>query len=264
MEHRQALRRSLRLALERDELFVEYQPIVEDSVVGGFEALLRWRHPKLGLIPPVTFIPLAESAGLMTEIGQWVLERACRDAMTWPEHQTVSVNLSAAQFLSTGLTDEISQTLDLAGLPAERLVLEITESVLLERSVNNLDILNTFKLMGIRIALDDFGTEYSSLSYLKNFPFDTIKIDKYFIDDIETDPNSQTIVQFVISLAHGLGMSVTAEGVENEAQAKWLRKRGCDRLQGYFFGRPLAASAVSDFNASFLLRDVRPKRQRRA
>lgn len=248
LEQREMLRRSLRTALQEGQFFVEYQPLVRPpfSIV-GFEALLRWRHPIVGLIPPSIFIPMAESDGLMSEIGQWVLEQACRAATTWPAHCTVAVNLSPAEFLHEGLTDRVAQTLDAVGLRADRLELEITESVLLERTINNLDTLNTLNVLGVQISLDDFGTYYSSLSYLKNFPFDTIKIDKYFIKDLENDDKSRTIVRFIIALAHGLGMRVTAEGVETRGQMTWLQKEGCDQLQGYFLGIPMPAGAIDTF-----------------
>ncbi|MDR6902241.1 EAL domain-containing protein [Rhizobium miluonense] len=248
VEQRELLRRSLRVALQRDEFFIEYQPLVEPpSNVVGFEALLRWRHPTLGVIPPAAFIPMAEADGLMREIGQWMLEEACREALAWPDHYTLAVNLSPAEFLTPGLTDRVSQTLDIVGFPAERLELEITEGVLLERTINNLDTLNTLNVLGIQISLDDFGTEYSSLSYLKNFPFDTIKIDRYFIRDLLQDGKSQAIVRSVIGLAHGLGMRVTAEGVETRQQAAWLQQEGCDRLQGYSISPPLSADKLDDF-----------------
>ncbi|NTG51512.1 EAL domain-containing protein [Agrobacterium rhizogenes] len=250
LEQRELLRRSLRVALQRDEFFLEYQPLVEPPfTVVGFEALLRWRHPSLGIIPPIAFIPMAEADGLMSEIGQWILEQACREALTWPMHYTVAVNLSPAEFLTPGFTDRVAQTLDVVGFPSERLELEITESVLLERTINNLDTLNTLNVLGIQISLDDFGTEYSSLSYLKNFPFDNIKIDKYFIKDLLRDSKSQTIVRSVIALAHGLDMRVTAEGVETAQQATWLQSEGCDRLQGYFLSPPMGADRLADFIA---------------
>lgn len=248
VEQRELLRRSLRVALQRDEFFIEYQPLIEPpSNVVGFEALLRWRHPTLGIIPPAAFIPMAEADGLMREIGQWMLEEACREALAWPAHYTLAVNLSPAEFLTPGLTDRISQILDVVGFPAERLELEITEGVLLERTINNLDTLNTLNVLGIQISLDDFGTEYSSLSYLKNFPFDTIKIDRYFIKDVMQDRKSQTIVRSVIGLAHGLDMRVTAEGVETPQQATWLQQEGCDRLQGYCISPPLRAERLDEF-----------------
>lgn len=248
LEQREMLRRSLRTALQDNQFSIEYQPLVEPpfSIV-GFEALVRWHHPLVGVIPPNVFIPMAEADGLMNEIGQWVLEEACRQAATWPSHFTVAVNLSPAEFLREGLTDRIAQALDMAGLRADRLELEVTESVLLERTTNNLDTLNTLNVLGIQISLDDFGTFYSSLSYLKTFPFDTIKIDRYFIKDLESDEKSQTIVRSIIGLAHGLGMRVTAEGVETVGQAVWLRREGCDRLQGYFLGVPMPADSIGAY-----------------
>jgi predicted signal transduction protein with EAL and GGDEF domain len=248
LEQRENLRRSLRMGLERGELFLEYQPLVRPpSSVVGFEALLRWRHPEVGTIPPNVFIPIAEADGLMDEIGRWVIEQACRQATTWPSSLTVAVNLSPAQFLSGSLTDTVAQVIDAVGIRADRLELEITETVLLEQTTDNIDILNTLNVLGIRISLDDFGTYYSSLSYLKNFPFDTLKIDQYFIRDLETDRKSQTIVRSIIGLAHGLGIRVTAEGVETPGQARWLIKENCDCLQGNFLGRPLGAEATHDF-----------------
>jgi diguanylate cyclase (GGDEF)-like protein len=258
LEQRELLRRSLRTALVQKQFFLEYQPLIERSTVTGFEALLRWRHPLLGVIPPAAFIPVAEADGLMDEIGQWVLDQACREALTWPAHYSVAVNLSPAEFLTSGLTDRISQTLDIVGLSPERLELEITETVLLERTINNLDTLNTLNVLGIQIALDDFGTEYSSLSYLKNFPFDNIKIDKYFVSDLEEQQNSQTIVRFIIGLAHGLGMRVTAEGVETSKQAAWLEEQGCDRLQGYFFSRPVGPDGIPGIIARSPMKPDRP------
>ncbi|MBN9982443.1 putative bifunctional diguanylate cyclase/phosphodiesterase [Rhizobium laguerreae] len=180
LEH-EMLRRSLRVALREQQFFIEYQPIVEvANGIVGFEALLRWRHPYAGFIPPSLFIPMAENDGLMAEIGSWVLERACREASTWPSHCIVAVDLSPTEFLQAGFTDRISSILDEVGFPADRLELEITETVLLERTTENLDMLHTLEVLGIRIGLDDFGTRYSSLSYLQNFPFDTIKIDQHF------------------------------------------------------------------------------------
>ncbi|WP_037382886.1 putative bifunctional diguanylate cyclase/phosphodiesterase [Sinorhizobium americanum] len=247
LEQREMLRRSLRVALQERQFFIEYQPLSESGAVVGFEALLRWQHPYAGIVPPGVFIPMAEADGLMGEIGEWVLDQACRQAVTWPTHFTVAVNLSPAEFLRKGLTDRVAHILDSADLPPERLELEITETVLLERTTNNLDTLHTLEVMGVRISLDDFGTHYSSLAYLKNFPFDTIKIDRYFIKDVETDEKSQTIVRSIIGLAHGLGMRVTAEGVETPGQASWLRKQGCDRLQGNLLSAPMAPEAIADF-----------------
>ncbi|MDP9813825.1 diguanylate cyclase (GGDEF)-like protein [Rhizobium tibeticum] len=257
LEQREMLRRSLRVALEEQQFFIEYQPLVEvaEGII-GFEALLRWHHPYAGVVPPSLFIPMAEADGLMGDIGAWVLEQACRQALTWPSHFIVSVNLSPAEFLRAGFTDRITRILDEVGFPADRLELEITETVLLERTTNNLDTLNTLEVLGTRIALDDFGTRYSSLSYLQNFPFDTIKIDRHFIKDVETNPKSQTIVRFVIGLAHGLEMRVTAEGVETAGQAAWLSREKCDRLQGHLLGAPMSPDAIGKFlrHASFATR----------
>jgi diguanylate cyclase (GGDEF)-like protein len=248
IEQREMLRRSLRTALQKDEFYIEYQPIVvPPSTIIGFEALVRWHHPIAGIVPPSVFIPMAEADGLMSELGQWVLAKATRHAARWPANFRLAVNVSSAEFLREGLPDRIAHTLDIAGFPADRLELEITESVLLERTTENLDILNTLNVLGVQISLDDFGTHYSSLDHLKNFPFDTIKIDKAFIKDIETDEKCQTIVRFVIALAHGLDMSVTAEGVETEGQALWLEKEGCDQIQGYLFGAPMPASEIGEF-----------------
>ncbi|TAT70271.1 putative bifunctional diguanylate cyclase/phosphodiesterase [Rhizobium ruizarguesonis] len=248
LEQREMLRRSLRVALQEQQFLIEYQPLVEIGAgIIGFEALLRWRHPYAGVVPPSVFIPMAEADGLMGDIGAWVLEQACREASRWPSHFIVAVNLSPAEFLRAGFTDRITEILDEVAYPAERLELEITETVLLERTTDNLDTLHTLEVLGIRIALDDFGTRYSSLSYLQNFPFDTIKIDKHFIKDVETNPKSQTIVRFIIGLAHGLGMRVSAEGVETLGQASWLRRKRCDRLQGSLLGAPISSEALREF-----------------
>jgi len=265
LEQRENLRRSLRMALERQELYLEYQPLVRPpSTVIGFEALLRWHHPEVGLIPPNVFIPIAEADGLMDDFGRWVLEEACRQAMTWPPHMNVAVNLSPAQFLSGSLTDTVAQIIDKVGIRADRVELEITETVLLEQTVDNLDTLNTLNVLGIRISLDDFGTHYSSLSYLKNFPFDTLKIDQYFIKDLVADRKSQAIVRSVMSLAHGLGISVTAEGVETAGQAHWLIEEGCDCLQGNYLGRPMGADATGEFAGRPPVEQKAPQEQDRS
>lgn len=248
LEQRENLRRNLRMALERRELYLEYQPLFRSSGdVVGFEALVRWNHPEIGWIPPNVFIPIAEADGLMGEIGRWVLTEACREALTWPDFLSVAVNLSPAQFLSGSLTDTVAQVIDRTGIRADRLELEITESVLLEQTVDNLDTLNTLNVFGVGIALDDFGTHYSSLSYLKKFPFESLKIDQYFIQDLESEGKSRTIVRSIIGLAHGLGMSVTAEGVESAEQARWLIEEGCDVLQGHHLGPAMTAARARVF-----------------
>lgn len=263
LEQRENLRRNLRMALDRNELFLEYQPLVRPPAeVVAFEALLRWRHPDVGLIPPSVFIPIAEADGLMDDIGRWVLDEACRQALKWPPSLAVTVNLSPAQFLSGAITDTVAQVIDSVGIRPERLELEITETVLLEKTIDNLDTLNTLNVLGIRISLDDFGTYYSSLSYLKTFPFDRLKIDKYFIADLETDVKSQTIVRSIIGLARGLGISVIAEGVETLGQARWLAKEHCDCLQGNFLGRPLGAEATREFIARSSQDLLHPKEER--
>lgn len=248
LESRESLRRDLRKALHRGELFVEYQPVVRLPVsVVGFEALLRWRHPEAGVIAPGAFISIAEADGLMDEIGQWVLEQACTDALKWPSTINIAVNLSPAQFRSGMLTDNVAKILDRVGIYPERLEFEITETVLLEQTMDNLDTLHTLGLLGVRVLLDDFGTSYSSLGYLKDFSFGGLKIDKYFIRDLEVNPKSQTIVRSILGLAHGLGMTVTAEGVETDAQAKWLARESCDRLQGFLIGPPMSHREAVEF-----------------
>jgi len=248
LESRENLRRDLRKALNRGELYVEYQPVVRLPVsVVGFEALLRWRHPEAGVIAPGAFISIAEADGLMDEIGQWVLERACTDALDWPSTISVAVNLSPAQFRSGMLTDNVAKILDRVGIYPERVEFEITETVLLEQTMDNLDTLHTLSLLGVRVLLDDFGTSYSSLGYLKDFSFSGLKVDKYFIRDLEVNPKSQTIVRSILGLAHGLGMTVTAEGVETDAQAKWLARESCDRLQGFLIGHPVSKREATEF-----------------
>ncbi|WP_221939193.1 bifunctional diguanylate cyclase/phosphodiesterase [Mycobacterium sp. KBS0706] len=248
LESRENLRRDLRKALQHGELFVEYQPLVRLPVsVVGFEALLRWRHPDAGVIAPGAFISIAEADGLMDEIGQWVLEQACTDALEWPSTINIAVNLSPAQFRSGMLTDNVAKILDRVGIYPERLEFEITETVLLEQTMDNLDTLHTLGLLGVRVLLDDFGTSYSSLGYLKDFSFSGLKVDKYFIRDLEVNPKSQTIVRSILGLAHGLGMMVTAEGVETDAQAKWLARESCDRLQGFLIAPPLSNRDAIEF-----------------
>jgi len=248
LESRENLRRDLRKALQRGELFVEYQPIVRLPVsVVGFEALLRWRHPDAGIVAPGAFISIAEADGLMDEIGQWVLERACTDALEWPSTINVAVNLSPAQFRSGMLTDNVAKIIDRVGIYPERVEFEITETVLLEQTMDNLDTLHTLGLLGIRVLLDDFGTSYSSLGYLKDFSFGGLKVDKYFIRDLEVNPKSQTIVRSILGLAHGLGMTVTAEGVETDGQVRWLARESCDRLQGFLIGPPLSKDEAIEF-----------------
>jgi diguanylate cyclase (GGDEF)-like protein/excisionase family DNA binding protein len=247
------LENDLRQALDRDELRLHYQPIVDlatDRVV-GLEALVRWDHPRRGLVQPLSFIPLAEETGLILPIGEWVLAMACRQAHEWrtryPDNPLLmSVNLSARQFSQPDLVDTITRILAETKLPAEALELEITESVLMDESETGIRTLRRLRDLGARLVLDDFGTGYSSLSYLKHLPLDTIKIDRSFVTGLgERDQANLPIVEAVISLAHGLGIEVVAEGIETVGEASKLRELGCDRGQGYVYSRPIPAQQIS-------------------
>jgi diguanylate cyclase (GGDEF)-like protein len=233
----------LRQAVVRGEFELHYQPVFDAKTLrpSGVEALVRWRHPVSGLIPPDRFIPLAEETGLMEVLGEWILDRACRDAMAWPAHIKVAVNLSATQFRSGRLLDVILCALVESGLPPERLELEITESVLMQNTANSNAVLKQLKNIGVSIALDDFGTGYSSLSYLTTFPFDKIKIDKSFTQGLFERSDCAVIVASVLTLARGLNIEVTAEGVETEDQSALLDNAGVNLLQGFLFGRPQPA-----------------------
>ena len=237
---RQALEQDLAQALADGQFSLHYQPIIEARCgsVTGYEALLRWRHPTRGFVSPAEFIPICEETGLICEIGAWVLERACADAAAWPSGITVAVNLSPVQFRDGDLLAEVSRALALSGLPAERLELEITESVQLMDDRVNLSILEGLHRLGLRIAMDDFGTGYSSLSYLRRFPFDKIKIDQLFVRNLLEGHESVAIVRAAIGLGRALGMTVLAEGVETPEERDLLIAEGCHELQGYLFGRP--------------------------
>jgi diguanylate cyclase (GGDEF)-like protein len=240
LEARSTLEGDLRDAIARCQLEVHYQPFV-DALSGarrGFEALVRWRHPTRGLIAPDQFIPLAEETGLIVPLGEFVLRRACADAAGWPSDLAVAVNLSPIQFKEAELFEMISAALADSGLPPQRLEIEITESVLLERGVENHAFMERLKSIGIALALDDFGTGYSSLSYLTAFPFDKIKIDKSFIRNLTHQPRSSAIISSIVTLARGLDMSVTAEGVETREEYERLKALGVNFAQGYLFGRP--------------------------
>ncbi|MDA9404699.1 bifunctional diguanylate cyclase/phosphodiesterase [Bradyrhizobium sp. CCBAU 45389] len=240
LEARNTLEGDLRDAIARCQLEVHYQPFV-DATSGarcGFEALVRWRHPSRGLIPPDQFIPLAEETGLIVPLGEFVLRRACADAAGWPSDLMVAVNLSPIQFKEAELFEMICAALADSGLSPDRLEIEITESVLLERGVENHAFMERLKGIGIELALDDFGTGYSSLSYLTAFPFDKIKIDKSFIRNLTHQPRSSAIISSIVTLARGLDMSVTAEGVETAEEFERLRALGVNFAQGYLFGRP--------------------------
>jgi len=259
----------LRRALERHELRVHYQPLIDletDRIV-GFEALVRWQHPLRGLVPPLAFIPLAEETGLIVPLGRWVLETACRQATKWRDARPggprllMSVNLSARQFVQPDLVDQVDAILSETGMDPSTLELEITESVVMDQSEVGIRTLSRLRDMGVRLVLDDFGTGYSSLSYLKHLPLDTIKIDRTFVAGIDGAAD-RSIVEAVIALAHGLRISVVAEGIETEAQFEVLRTMGCDVGQGYLFSRPLpgaeAGRLLSPARSSVSTRAVPP------
>jgi len=237
---RRAHQIDLRNALSNDEFELYYQPIVDIQTrqMASIEALIRWHHPQRGMIPPADFIPLAEESGLINQIGEWVLRKACSDALHWPPHIKVSVNLSAVQFRKIGPIDSFCQTLRESGLSPERLELEITESVLLQGSAENVETLHRLRLMGISIVLDDFGTGYSSLSYLRMFPFDKIKIDRSFVHELAKSADCAAIVSAVAGLGRSLRIDTVAEGVETEDQLLLVHAAGCTHAQGYLFGRP--------------------------
>jgi len=253
------LEADMRLAIDRGEFEVHYQPIVDAKTrkPSGMEALVRWRHPLRGLVAPHEFIPLAEDSGLINQIGEWVLRRACRDALEWPDHIRVAVNLSAVQFYQSNLFQVIMGALDDAGLPPNRLEVEVTESILLDGETDYVWLLHQLKNIGVSVALDDFGTGYSSLSYLKQFPFDKIKIDRSFTADITEQANSLAIVGAVIGLARGLDMATTAEGIESEQQFEIMRIAGVTLAQGYLFGRPCPKSELR-FDEDAIIMPGRP------
>jgi diguanylate cyclase (GGDEF)-like protein/PAS domain S-box-containing protein len=245
----------LRHACERDELFVDYQPIVslENRTLIGFEALVRWRHPEFGLVPPKDFIPVAEETGQILTIGQTVLESACRQAREWQETYPaspplfVSVNLSVKQFNQPGLVENIASVLQRFELPARCLKLEITESVFSDNIEAAVGLLTELRELGVQLSIDDFGTGYSSLSYLQRFPIDTLKIDRSFVTQMMENEENLAIVRTIVALAQNLGMDVVAEGVETEDQLKLLRKLECEHGQGYLFSTPLGGGQLSHF-----------------
>jgi EAL domain-containing protein (putative c-di-GMP-specific phosphodiesterase class I) len=229
----------LRLALQRDEFEVHYQPIrdLASGEIAVCEALVRWRHPERGLIAPNHFIPIAEETGLINQLGDWVLRTACADAVRWAS-ACVAVNLSPVQFRNPDLVDTVKAALRQSGLPAHRLELEITESVLLQNSETTRAMLHELRQLGVKISLDDFGTGYSSLSYLRSFPFDKIKIDRSFISELASGGDSLAIVRAVTGLGKSLGITTTAEGVETDAQLDLLNREGCTQVQGYLISKP--------------------------
>ncbi|GJE42246.1 bifunctional diguanylate cyclase/phosphodiesterase [Methylobacterium soli] len=252
IQARRSLELDLRRAIARQEFALYYQPQVDarTGTYDGAEALIRWRHPERGLVSPADFIPLAEETGLIGILGEWVLRTACTEALAWPEHLTVAVNLSPVQFRDARLAATIRNILAETGFPAARLELEITEGSLLQDEQRTLSILRELRALGIRISMDDFGTGYSSLSYLSRFPFDKIKIDQSFVRRTPHDKDSAAIVRAIAMLGASLGMKTTAEGVETDVQSNFIAGQGCDQLQGYLISRPVPADAIADLFAA--------------
>ena len=240
MKARRSLELALRTALSSGEFELHYQPLVnlDDRRITCCEALIRWRHPERGLISPVEFIPVAEEIGLVVPLGEWVLRQACADAARWPADVKVAVNLSAIQVMNPNLVPVVVGALAAAGLPASRLEVEITESVLMQNSDTTLATLHRLRELGVKISMDDFGTGYSSLSYLRSFPFDKIKIDRCFISGLGTGDDSVAIVLAIAGLAKHLGISTTAEGVETRQQLQQVKALGCSEMQGFLFSPP--------------------------
>ena len=248
LQSRRALEVGIRRAILHEEFELYYQPLVhaQSHRICAFEALIRWHDPAHGLILPDAFIPIAEASGLIDVIGQWVLRRACLDAVNWHDDIKVAVNLSSSQFKDKNLINHVRAALEASQLPPHRLELEITESVLLHDSNAILAILTEIKGLGVQIIMDDFGTGYSSLSYLRSFPFDKVKIDRSFIKDLPHDKNSVAIIRAIVGLSTTLGMSITAEGVETDEQAAQLALEDCTHLQGYLFSRPIPLAGVGN------------------
>ncbi|HTF74781.1 MAG TPA: EAL domain-containing protein [Bradyrhizobium sp.] len=252
VQARRLLERDMRTALAQDGFRLFYQPLVnlQTKKVTAFEALMRWQHPERGMVPPSDFIPVAEEMGLIVQLGEWALRQACAEATEWPDGICVSVNLSPLQFAKGNLVSSVMSALASAGLPASRLELEITESVLLEKSERNITILNQLRDLGVRISMDDFGTGYSSIGYLRSFPFDKIKIDQSFVRDLLVDEGSLAIVRAIAGLGVSFGMITTAEGVETEEQMRCLNLEGCIEVQGYLYSRPVPANEIVGVLAS--------------
>jgi len=249
---RALLVRDLRQAVERKELVLFYQPVVDaQKNIIGVEALLRWFHPKYGLVPPDKFIPLAEKSGLILPIGEWVLTTACQQLVEWQQdsqrkHWRVAVNVSAKQLGHDDFVETVRNTVITTGAPADQLSIELTESVLQENIDGTVDKMGALRQLGVRFSLDDFGTGYSSLSYLKRLPIDNLKIDKSFVKDIFNDPSDADIIRTIIALAKNLEVAVVAEGVETVEQFEWLLENECTYFQGYLFSRPLNIKQVNE------------------
>jgi diguanylate cyclase (GGDEF)-like protein/PAS domain S-box-containing protein len=248
MKQRRDLETDLRFAIANDGFELYYQPLInlQTQAITGCEALLRWRHPTRGMIPPLEFIPVAEETGLIHTIGDWVLRQACLEAMNWPSQISVAVNVSPVQFRNPGLALTVISALAASGLPADRLELEVTESVLMQNNDATLATLHQIRDAGVRISMDDFGTGYSSLSYLRSFPFDKIKIDRSFIRDLAKGDDAVAIVRAILNLATSLKMTTTAEGVETADQQTLLQSTGCNEMQGFLFSPPRPAAEIAE------------------
>jgi diguanylate cyclase (GGDEF)-like protein/PAS domain S-box-containing protein len=246
---RSALAQDLGEAIGTAQLQMHFQPqfTSDISLITGFEALLRWQHPVRGNIPPAIMIPLAESSGLILQLGAWVLEASCAAAMTWPVPHRVAVNLSPAQFRGADLPNLVADILNRTGLPSCRLELEVTESLLIDNTDLALTVLRSLKKLGVTIVLDDFGTGYSSLSYLRMFPFDKIKIDKSLIRELEEDPSARSIVGAILAMGRSLDVDIIAEGIETEEQLTIIRKLHCAEIQGFLSGKPMPGEMVGPY-----------------
>jgi EAL domain-containing protein (putative c-di-GMP-specific phosphodiesterase class I) len=255
MLERLALESDLRRALERDELVLHFQPQVESVTrnIVAVEALVRWQHPERGLVPPLDFIGIAEETGLIVPLGEWVMRRACEQAVAWQEAGLppvrVSVNVASQQLIQGDLVATVHQVLDGTGLAGQRLELEITESSLMSDVEATIQTLFDLKETGLSLSVDDFGTGYSSMSYLKRFPLDALKIDRSFISDLNTDANDAAITKAVIALAKALDLATVAEGVEEEEQLTFLVEEGCDLIQGFLISRPMPADTIGELLA---------------
>jgi diguanylate cyclase (GGDEF)-like protein len=259
LNDRRQIEMDLREAIDRNELELHYQPILNlrRNVITGFEALARWRHPVKGMVPPALFIPVAEDSGLILPLGEWALREACRKASLWPNDLHIAVNLSPMQFQAPNLFSLIEGILAETGLAPHRLELEITERIFMENNDSTLSTLRRLKELGVRVSLDDFGTGYSSLSYLRSFPFDKIKIDRAFVSDLKDSSEHIVIVQAVVSIARALGMTTTAEGVETEEQQKFLTTLGCDEVQGYLYSAPVPIENVPELIAKWAVQKTK-------
>jgi EAL domain-containing protein (putative c-di-GMP-specific phosphodiesterase class I) len=242
---RRRLENDLRYAIRNGELRLHFQPRyrIADGRMVGAEALVRWQHPQRGLIPPDTFIPIAEETGLILPLSNWVLTTACQSAADWPEELFVSVNLSPTEFQRGNLVERIQQTLADTGIDPSRVELEVTESVMLDDAPGALEVMHALKRLGVRLSMDDFGTGYSSLSYLRSFPFDGLKIDRSFLNRLGASADDQSIIRAIVGLGRALSLTVTAEGIETAEHLELLKAVCCDEGQGYFLNRPMDAQS---------------------